>query len=375
MPLFQPFKLRSLTVENRIVMSPMTREFSPAGVPGTDVAAYYRRRAEGGVGLIVTEGVGIDNPAAVDGSRIPVMHGDAALEGWKHVVDGVHAAGGKIIPQLWHQGPLRDPLRSDNPEIAGLRPSGLWGTPGVTTYPAQYLARMHAPTAPMTDTQISEVVRAYAQAARNAVSVGFDGIAIHAAHGYLIDCFFWADTNRRMDRYGGSARERATFGVEVVRAIRAAIGEDLPIVLRFSQHKQQNYKARIADTPDELGAILGPLADAGVDLFDASGRRFSEPAFAHSELTLSGWARKLTGKPSIAVGGVGLPNRLQDTPTRRGETMSPDNLDEVHRLFALGMFDLVAVGRALLNDPHWAVKARRGEAFLPFDSAALSRLQ
>ncbi|CAN5220063.1 NADH:flavin oxidoreductase [soil metagenome] len=373
-PFFEPLQLRSMTIRNRIAMAPMTREFSPGGVPGADVVDYYRRRAAGGVGMVVTEGVGIETPVSVDGTAIPHMYGDAALAGWKAVVDAVHAEGAVIVPQLWHQGVLRDPARSAFPDDRGHRPSGLWGTPGVVSYEEEYITRVSSPTDPMTDEEIADVIVAYARSARNAAAAGFDGIAIHGAHGYLIDSFFWRDTNHRTDRFGGDARARAEFGVEVVRAIRREVGEDLPIIFRFSQHKQQDYKARFADTPEELGIILGALADAGVDLFDASSRRFDMIAFDGSDLNLAGWARKLTGKPSMAVGGIGLNNWLQDTFKGRGETLAINNLDEVRRLYDRGMFDMIAVGRALISDPEWALKARSGEAFIPYDVTSLGRL-
>src|SRR5580698_7932298 len=108
-PLFQPINLRKVELRNRIVMAPMTRSFSPQGTPGPDVAAYYRRRAEGETGLLITEGVGVDHPAALgdaglNESDLPHMYGEQALDGWRRVVAGVHAADGKIFPQLWHQG-------------------------------------------------------------------------------------------------------------------------------------------------------------------------------------------------------------------------------------------------------------------------------
>lgn len=373
-PFFEPLSLGSVTLKNRIVMSPMTREFSPSGIPGTDVADYYRRRAEGGAGLIITEGVGISCSAAVDNQAIPHMHGDAALVGWKQVVDDVHAAGGKIFPQLWHQGPLRNASISSHPDLIGLRPSGLWGTPGVTSYTEEFIESILPATKPMTESEIADVIARYGQAAAAAKTVGFDGIAIHGGHGYLIDSFFWPATNQRTDSYGGSAVNRAHFGAEVVKAIRAEIGSDMPIMFRFSQHKQQDYKARFAQTPDELGMILNALADAGVDVFDVSSRRFDMLAFEGSDITLSGWARKLTGKPSMTVGGIGLNNWLQDTFNGRGETLAINNLDEVRKLFDQNMFDLIAVGRAFLSDPAWPEKARKGEPFLPFDKSSVARL-
>ncbi|HUH11206.1 MAG TPA: 12-oxophytodienoate reductase, partial [Brevundimonas sp.] len=337
--LFTPLTIRSLTLANRIVMSPMTRYFSPGGVPGEDVAAYYRRRAEGGAGLIVTEGVGVDHPTAIDDPAIPQMHGKDALAGWRRVVSEVHAAGGRIFPQLWHQGPLRDPSRSLQPDLIGARPSGHWGKPGHTSYGDDYVDAMRAPTEPMTTAEIKAVIAAFAGAARNAMEVGFDGIALHAGHGYLIDSFLWADTNRRTDAYGGDAARRAAFGAEIVAAVRAEIG-DAPIMFRFSQHKQQDYDARLGNTPEELGALLKPLAQSGVDLFDASGRHFHRPAFDGSPLSLAGWARKLTGKPSVAIGGISLGNALGETLSGSSETMPLDNLDTVRERITRGEFDL-----------------------------------
>lgn len=371
--LFTPLTIRNLTLANRIVMSPMTRYFSPGGVPGEDVAAYYRRRAEGGAGLIVTEGVGVDHPSAVDDPAIPHMHGQAALAGWRRVVAEVHAAGGRIFPQLWHQGPLRDPSRSLRPDLIGARPSGHWGRPGHTSYGDDYVDAMRAPTEPMTTAEIKAVIAAFASAARNAMDVGFDGVALHAGHGYLIDSFLWAETNLRTDRYGGDPARRAAFGAEIVAAVRAEIG-NAPIMFRFSQHKQQDYGARLGQTPEELGALLKPLAQSGVDLFDASGRHFDRPAFDGSPLSLAGWARRLTGKPTVAIGGIGLGNGLGETLSGSSETTPLDNLDAVRERIARGEFDLAGVGRAILNDPQWPQRVRTGQSALPFDRANLRRL-
>ncbi|MFA5495759.1 MAG: NADH:flavin oxidoreductase [Porticoccaceae bacterium] len=378
-PLFQPFDLGPLTLGSRIVMSPMTRSFSPQGVPGQNVADYYRRRAEADVGLIITEGVGIDHPSAIGGGpgalgeeNIPMMFGDAALAGWRKVVDGVHSAGGLIMPQLWHMGVMRTPGTGLYKDAPSLRPSGLWGPEGKAMLPPDYLEQMLPPTQAMTESVIADIIAAYARSAVNAKAVGFDGIAIHGAHGYLIDTFFWSETNKRTDRWGGDIAGRARFGVEVVKAIRAAVGPELPIVLRWSQWKQQDYDARLARNPAELEALLCPLADAGVDLFDTSTRVFSRPAFEDGQTTLAGWARKVTGKPSMAVGGIGLSKDLQSSFA--GGTVPVNNLDQAMALFEAGEFDLLAVGRSLLMDPRWAIKARRNEAFDAFDLELYGKL-
>jgi 2,4-dienoyl-CoA reductase-like NADH-dependent reductase (Old Yellow Enzyme family) len=376
--LFQPFQLGRLTLRNRLVMAPMTRCFSPGGIPGPNVADYYRRRAEAGVGLVTTEGTGIDHEAALGAGtmneqNVPVLHGPAALTGWKSVVKAVHAAGGLIFPQLWHMGPIRVPSTGPAPQAPSCRPSGIWGpNEARPALQPSYLELTRKPTSPMSESGIAEVIAAYGRSASNAVSVGFDGIAIHGAHGYLIDSFLWHGTNRRTDRYGGSPSNRSRFAAEVVRAIRAAVGPELPIVFRYSQWKLQDYDARLAATPQELEELLGPLVAAGVDLFEASTRIFWKPAFCGSPLTLAGWTRKLTGRPSMAVGGIGLDKDLQSSFT--GPVGTLNNLANACERLQAGEFDLLAVGRSMLLDPEWIVKARAGLPFKPFALEAFAQL-
>jgi len=374
-PLLEPFALRGLTMPNRVVMAPMTRYRSPIGVPTAEVASYYARRAASGLGLVLTEGVAIPHYAAGDHPDIPRLDGEEALAGWRGVIDAVHEAGGRIVPQLWHQGPMW------NVEYAGpgagrpMRPSGIWGpADGVISFGAEGREKCLAPLPAMTESDIADIIAAYAKAARNAVALGADGIAIHGAHGYLIDCFLWEYTNRRADRWGGDPARRAAFGAAVVRAIRAEIGEDRPILFRFSQFKMQDYRAKLADTPEVLEALLGPLADAGVDLFDASQRYFDTPIFEGSNLNLAGWAKKLTGKASMTVGGIALDKAKGSARHIDASQESTNNLPLLLERFERGEFDLVAVGRAILNDPGWWLRARAGEPFLQFDPANLERL-
>ncbi|MFS1704007.1 12-oxophytodienoate reductase, partial [Alteromonas sp. AMM-1] len=224
--LFSPFQSANLSLSNRIVMAPMTRQFSPNGIPTADVAGYYKRRAEGGTGLIITEGTTVNDKVATMDANIPQFHGEAALAGWKKVVDEVHAAGGKIMPQLWHVGMARVAEKAPFPELPSAGPSGLFK-------PGKQGAE------PMTVAHIEAVIEAFAQAAADAKAIGMDGIEIHGAHGYLIDQFFWEGTNQRTDSWGGSMENRSRFAVEIIKAIRAATAPDFPIVLRYSQWKQQ----------------------------------------------------------------------------------------------------------------------------------------
>lgn len=133
-----------------------------------------------------------------------------------------------------------------------------------------------------------------------------DGVELHGAHGYLLDQFLWAGTNRRTDAYGGDPVARTKFAAEIVAAVRETVSPDFPVIFRYSQWKQEAYDARLAQTPEELDAILTPLAAAGVDAFHASTRRYWLPEFEGSDLNLAGWTKKLTGRPTITVGSVGL---------------------------------------------------------------------
>ncbi|HJM94402.1 MAG: NADH:flavin oxidoreductase [Alphaproteobacteria bacterium] len=354
--LFEPFTVKGVTLPNRIVMAPMTRRKSPGNVPGADVAAYYRRRAEGGVGLIITEGTFINHKAANGYDSVPDIYNPAALDGWKHVIEEAHAGGAKIIPQLWHVGAQRVKGTEPDREVPGYAPS------------AVATGERDVPIA-MSKDDIKDCITAFTEAAVNAREVGFDGIEVHGAHGYLIDQFYWERSNQRTDEYGGSFENRNRFGKEIVESIRAAVGPDFLIVYRFSQWKSDDYEAKIAKTPEELERFLKTLTDAGVDVFHASTRRFWEPEFEGSDLNLAGWCKKLTGKPAITVGSIGL-----DDPSWAGANST--DVDVLVKRMEKGEFDLAAVGRQLLSEAEWANKIREGryQEIEPYTKKSLSGL-
>lgn len=357
--LFQPFQLKSLHLANRIVMAPMTRSRSPDGIPGADVAAYYARRAAAGVGLIITEGTSIDRPGASFDANVPNFHAPESLAGWAKVVEAVHAEGGKIAPQLWHVGMMRKPGTGPNPEAQSDGPSGLSASGKLVG-------------APMSDADIADTIEAFAKAALAAQEIGFDCVEFHGAHGYLLDQFFWERSNQRADRFGGDLPARASFTAEIVKATRARVRPDFPLILRYSQWKQQDYAARLAQTPQELAAFLEPLAAAGIDCFHCSQRRYWESEFEGSTLNLAGWTKQITGLPSITVGSVGLKG-ADFINAFRGEGSEIGDLAELETRLEAGEFDLVAVGRALISDPEWAAKVRDGRIaeLTPFAAAAL----
>ncbi|WP_027780424.1 NADH:flavin oxidoreductase [Paraburkholderia caledonica] len=347
--LFSPYHLNGLTVPNRVIMAPMTRSFSPGGIPGADVAAYYRRRAEHGVGLIITEGTGVGRPAALDDPDVPRFYGEAVLAGWKKVVDDVHAAGGRIAPQLWHVGQKRSNTRIERSLSARYEsPSGLSMT-------AERVGQ------PMSESDVADTVGAFAQAAADAERLGFDGVELHGGHNYLINQFFSEDLNQRGDQYGGKTLlDRSRFAVEILEAIRSVVAPGFPVILRLSQWKPKDFCARLAGTPQVLEAWLGLLADAGADAFHLSQPAYWQPAFPEVDphLNLAGWAKKVTGVTAITVGSVGLGSDVYDSFAGNGARTA--SLDDLLTRLARGEFDLVAVGRALLQDPGWLEKIRQG---------------
>jgi 2,4-dienoyl-CoA reductase-like NADH-dependent reductase (Old Yellow Enzyme family) len=294
---------------------------------------------------------------------VPHFYGEAALAGWKKVVDAVHAEGGKIVPQLWHVGSVRRIGTEPDASVPGYGPSEKLKDGQVVVHG-------------MTQQDIQDVIGAFAQAAKDAQSIGMDGVEIHGAHGYLVDQFFWEGSNQRTDEYGGSLANRSRFAIELIQAVRAAVGEGFPIIFRFSQWKQQDYTARLVQTSQALGEFLKPLSDAGVDIFHCSTRRFWEPEFDGSELNLAGWTRKLTGKPTITVGSVGLDGEFLQFMVNTDKIAQPASLEKLLERLSNDEFDLVAVGRALLVDPDWAQKVRDGreQDILPFSRDALMTL-
>ncbi|MEL7042544.1 MAG: NADH:flavin oxidoreductase [Pseudomonadota bacterium] len=369
--LFQPTNIRSLELRNRVVMAPMTRQLSPGNFPNEDVIEYYVRRAEGGTGLIISEGTCVDHPASNGYPDVPYFYGEKALKGWKVITEKIHQHGCAFFPQLWHVGAMRETGSQPDPKIEAVSPSGLIA-PGVR----------HGRT--MTLKDIEDVIGAFGRAARSAADIETDGVEIHGAHGYLIDQFFWEGSNHRMDKYGGGLVERSRFASEIITEVRRNLNVEQVLSFRMSQWKQQEFQARLAQSPKELEALLMPLVSAGVDVFHCSTRRFWEPEFEESDLNLAGWVKKITGKPTITVGSVGLDAAYIESDKKTGVVQIEDltevanfqSLDRLTERLSREEFDLVAVGRAMLANPDWAnkVKQKRFNDLRPFQKSELGEL-
>mgnify|MGYP001272275835 FL=1 len=357
--LFDEYKLKNLILRNRVVMAPMTRNQSPGGIPTSDVISYYARRAKAEVGLIITEGIEVSHIASSAYPNVPRLDTNKAREGWKKVVDGIKNNNGAVIAQLWHCGGFRKLGMQPNPEVPGYTASGL-------VKPGKKVAHE------MTLQDIKETIDAYASDAKICQELGFDGVEIHGAHGYLIDNFLWGGTNIREDSYGGSIQKRSQFVSDIIKAVKENVDDQFIVGLRFSQWKQHDFSAKLASTPDDLKKILMPPVEAGLDFLHSSMRRFWESEFEGSEENLAYWTKKISNIPTIGVGSVGLDSDFIDMTAPATPTSIDKALDDIEKQ----KYDLIAVGRALLSDYEWVVKMKEGRLndVIPYTKDALLNL-
>jgi 2,4-dienoyl-CoA reductase-like NADH-dependent reductase (Old Yellow Enzyme family) len=224
----------------------------------------------------------------------------------------------------------------------------------------------------MTIKDIKETIDAYASDAKICQDLGFDGVEIHGAHGYLIDNFLWGGTNIREDLYGGSIGKRSQFVSDIIKAVKENVDDTFIVGLRFSQWKQHDFSAKLASTPDDLRKILIPPVEAGLDFLHSSMRRFWESEFEDSEENLAYWTKKISNIPTIGVGSVGLDSDFIDMTAPAKPTSIDKALDDI----AKEKYDLIAVGRALLSDYEWVVKMKEGRLndVIPYTKDALLNL-
>jgi 2,4-dienoyl-CoA reductase-like NADH-dependent reductase (Old Yellow Enzyme family) len=358
-PLFTPFRLGSLDLPNRFVMPAMQRGMCDEGSPRPELAAYYARRAEGGVPLIIGESSAIDHPSATMQPSSSWLT-ERTRDAWARCVEAVDAAGGHMLLQLWHEGAVRN-------DGEALSPSGRVN-PGKANGRAMRRDEMQA------------IGEGFVRSACIARDVGAAGVEVHCAHGYLLDQFLWHGSNVRDDGYGGpDIADRVRFPAEIVRMIRAECGPDFLISLRFSQWKEVDYSAKVAADQTELERMTTILRDAGVDVLHCSTRRFWEAEWDGDRKNLAGWVKALSGLPTITVGSVGLDTDVmttfieaKDPGSRVGEAIV-----DLEKRLAAGEFDLVAVGRALIGDPDFVKKLESGDypAIRTFARADLGSLE
>lgn len=350
--LFDTVQLGRLALANRIAVAPMTRiSASVDGVPTDDMRRYYAGFADGGFGLLLTEGIYTDRAWSQGYAGQPGLTDGEQAHAWRAVTDAVHATGGRIVAQLMHAGALSqgNRFRTDTVGPSAVAPRGLQMAvyAGTGLYPT--------PRA-MTHEEVDAAIDGFVRAARLARDVGgFDGVEIHGANGYLLDQFLTGYTNERDDAWGGHILQRLRLAVQVVHAVRDAVGPDFPVGIRISQGKVNDFTHRWPEGVAGAHSVFSTLADAGIDYLHVTAFESWKPAFDDDPRSLVQLARKAAPDlPIIANGSLHDPERAREVLEQGA--------------------DVVALGRGALANHDWPVRMRHGIAPQPFDAALLSPL-
>jgi len=332
--LFEPFSIRDMRIRNRTVMAPMESHLGNAdGSVSKEAIAYYRERALGGVGLVVVEFTCVDGTSGFS-SMAPQLRLDSPFyrSGHGKLAAAIQSAGAKACVQLCHAG------RQTRESVIGRQPVSSSAVPLNSFY-------LNAVPRALEAEEIPQIIQRYADAARLAAQVGYDAVMLHGAHGYLLQQFLSPLVNKRDDEWGGDFERRLRFAVEVVKAVRAAIG-NLPLLYRMSVSDFLEGGLTVEDSEK----IAPRLCDAGVDAIDISCGSLDRVDVIVEPMSVpEGWRlpmarriREATGKPVICAGVIRRPEMAEEA-------------------IANGDTDMISLGRALLADPLWPAKARAGK--------------
>ena len=328
--LFEPIKLGSMELKNRIVMCPMgTNLADETGMPTERMAAYYAERAKGGTGLIIVEQTAVQ----LSGKWSKFAAGlwdDRFIEGWKKVVNDVHTHGSKIAIQIGHLG------RSTNLENTG-------GLQPVAPSPVPcHLARV-VPHELSTE-EVYQFIEDYLLSVKRAISAGFDAIEIHGTHGYLIASFMSGKTNKRTDEFGGALRGRLRLPIEIIRRVRKEVGRDYPLLMRIGSVEPKGGRLL-----EETKVIARILSREGLDALDVSAGTFTDIEWEVPPYFFSA---------AFNMMNIEAIKRSVDIPVIcAGLIHEPDMAEQI---IEEGRSDLVGIGRALIADPFWADKTKEG---------------
>lgn len=346
--LFSGIDINGVKVRNRLAVAPMTRvSAAEDGTATQTMARYYERFARGGFGLLITEGIYTDRAFSQGYIHQPGITDETQAQAWRPVVDAAHRHGARIFAQLMHAGAIRQGNRFRDTSVgpSAVQPKGqqMEFYYGKGAYPMP---------AAITEEQIADAVEGFAASAGRAVTARFDGIEIHGANGYLIDQFLTDYANRRSDRWGGDTRQRTTFVRTVLEAVRAKVGPSVPVGVRVSQGKVNDFTHKWAGREQDAEAIFGTLAEAGATYIHVTEHAAWEPAFEDGGDSLVSLARRYAPHVSlIANGGVRDRVRAQE-------------------VLAAGA-DIVALGKAALANPDFPRRIQAAEELADFDHAIL----
>ncbi|MDR7076844.1 2,4-dienoyl-CoA reductase-like NADH-dependent reductase (Old Yellow Enzyme family) [Neobacillus niacini] len=348
--LFEPVTLGNTTLDNRVGVAPMTRTSATAeGLVTDQMISYYTSFAKGGFGLIITEGIYTDNQYSQCYFNQPGIIDEEQAQIWKKLVDSVHQAGAKIFMQLQHTGPLSQGNRFMEGTIAPsvVYPKGeqlkFFGGKGPFPLPKE-----------ATKKDIEDVIKGFVDSAKRAQSVGFDGVEIHGANGYLLDAFLTDYTNQRSDQYGGTTEKRVRLLVEVSEAVREAVGPNFTVGIRISQRKVNDSEHKWSGKEKDAEIIFGQLGKAGLDYIHVTEHKACKPAFDTSHVSLAAFAKKYGKIPVIANGNL-------EDPSKSSEMVEQ------------GAADVVTLGKGALANHDWVNKVKNGEPLSEFNPAEVLR--
>lgn len=349
--LLAPAELGRLSLRNRLVVAPMTRVSATAdGRTTPRMTAYYRGFAEGGFGLIISEGIYPDKAFSQGYLYQPGLSDEAQVAGWRNVVQAVHGAGGRMIAQLMHAGALSqgNPHRRHTVGPSAVAPKGkqMEFYRGAGPYPLPV---------EMSSAEIEEAVAGFSNAALSAQRAGFDGVEVHGANGYLLDQFLTEGVNLRAGVYGGDVGSRIGLTTRVIAAVRGAVGPEFLIGVRVSQAKVNDFEHRWSGGEADAEIVFRAVAQAGADYVHTTEFEAWRPAFAERGPSLAALAKAHSGLPVIANGS------LHET-------------QHAEKMVARGEADLVSLGRGALTHADFPARLQAEQPIAAFDPSILAPL-
>lgn len=347
--LFSPTLVGKMALKNRLVVAPMTRvTASEDGIASERMKTYYEDFARGGFGLVISEGIYIDKEWSQTYAFQAGLTSSEQAAGWRKVTDAVHQQGGRILAQIQHSGALSQGnyFRDGTVAPSAVRPSGQQMTfyRGEGQYPVPR---------ELSEDEIQGIIASFGDAAYSAVfEAGFDGVEIHGANGYLLDQFFTDYTNQRTDRWGGDIADRLQLSLEVIQSVRQRVGPDIPVGIRISQGKVNDFVHKWANGEDDARQVFTLLAGSGIDYLHLTEYEAWQPAFSDNPLSLIELGRQYAPQLTIMSNGS-----LHDA-SRATQVMEQGA-------------DLIALGRGALANHDWPERVAAGKAIREFDSTLL----
>ena len=330
--LFEPITLRGLTVRNRVWLSPMCQYSAVDGVPGDWHLVNLGARASGGFGLVVTEAAAVVPEGRITPEDAGIWN-DEQAHAWARIVDFVHSQGAAVAVQLAHAGRKASTYRPWSPTQGSVPvEDGGWATRA----PSAVAFEGYDDPAAMSVQEIADVVQAFADATRRSIEAGFDSVEVHAAHGYLLHEFLSPLSNHREDSYGGSFENRVRIVLEVVDAVRAALPDDAPLLVRISGTDWIDGGWDLEQST-RLGALLREHGTDLVDVSSGGNAQAAIPVEPGYQVPLAAGVRS-AGVPTGAVG-------LIDQPQQAAKILANDEAD------------VVLLARAALREPSWPLRA------------------